>query len=167
MKKTKRLILIGTVLALSAMSLALARTDDNSDGLQLQAAVTDAGTGSGISGTAVVEIGEDGLHGRLKAENLKVGHGYTVWFFYLEGGAQAGPGRFDSTVAEDDDFTFRGRVRGLRVSSGAQIKLRIFDHPDLGNPNLGGLGVTNANRANNLLTPMGGSKAAEAVFTIP
>jgi hypothetical protein len=62
-------------------------------------------------------------------------------------------------VAEDSDFTFRGSVGGLRASSGATIKLVIFDHPDLG--------PTNATRANNVLTPVGGSMAAQAVFSIP
>ncbi len=158
MKKAKRLILIGTVLAVSAMCLAFARADDDSEGLQLKATVVSDGA-SGISGTAVVNIGEDGLRGRLKAENLKVGHAYTVWLFYVEGANVGGPGRFDSTVAEDDDFTFRGRVGGLHVSSGATVKLVIFDHPSLG--------ATNVTRANNLLTPAGGSMAAHAFFTIP
>jgi len=154
MKKSNQLILVGVVLLASVVGLAFARAHDDSDGLQLQAPVTGA-----VSGTAVVNIGEDGLRGRLKAENLQVGHAYTVWFFYFEGAAQGGPGRFDSTVAEDGDFTFRGRVGGLRVASGATIKLVVFDHPSLG-PN-------NATRANNLLTPAGGSMAGQAVFTIP
>ena len=158
MKNTKRLILIGAVLSVSVMGLAFARSGSDSEDMQLTAAVT-AANGSGISGTATVNIGEDGLRGKLKAENLKVGHAYTVWFFYFEGNAQGGPGRFASTVAEDGDFTFRGSVGGLRVSSGATIKLVMFDHPDLG-PN-------NATRANNVLTPVGGSMAAQAVFTMP
>ena len=158
MKNTKRLILIGAVLSVSVMGLAFARSGSDSEDMQLTAAVT-AANGSGISGTATVNIGEDGLRGKLKAENLKVGHAYTVWCFYFEGNAQGGPGRFASTVAEDGDFTFRGSVGGLRVSSGATIKLVMFDHPDLG-PN-------NATRANNVLTPVGGSMAAQAVFTMP
>ena len=158
MKNTKRLILIGAVLSVSVMGLAFARSGSDSEDMQLTAVVT-AANGSGISGTATVNIGEDGLRGKLKAENLKVGHAYTVWCFYFEGNAQGGPGRFASTVAEDGDFTFRGSVGGLRVSSGATIKLVMFDHPDLG-PN-------NATRANNVLTPVGGSMAAQAVFTMP
>ena len=159
MKNTRRLTLLVVVLAFSVVCLAFARAKEDSDGLQLKATVTDGGSGSGISGTATVNIGEDGLSGRLKAEHLKVGHAYTVWFFYFEGNAQGGPGRFASTVAEDDDFTFRGSVGGLRVSSGAKIQLVIFDHPSLG-PN-------NATRANNVLTPAGGSMAGQATFTIP
>jgi len=158
MKNNKRLIFLGVALSVSIMGLAFARSDDDSQDVQLRAAVTEA-NGSGISGIATVSIGEDGLRGRLKAENLQIGHAYTVWIFYFEGSAQGGPGRFDSTVAEDNDFTFRGRVGGLRAASGATIKLVIFDHPNLG--------ANNATRANNLLTPMGGSMAAQAVFTIP
>jgi hypothetical protein len=158
MKKSNRFMLVGVVLAVSVMCLAFARADEDSDGLHLKADIA-AAPGSGITGTAVVDIGEDGLHGKVKADNLTPGHGYTVWFFYLEGGATAGPGRFDSTVAEDDDFTFRGRVGGLRVASGGTIRLVIFDHPSLG--------ATDVTRANNLLTPVGGSMAGQAVFTIP
>lgn len=158
MKSAKRLVLLGIILSVSIMGLAFAKPNDDSDGLQLTGTVTGA-NGSGITGTATVSIGEEGLRGRLKAENLKVGHAYTVWLFYFEGSAQGGPGRFASTVAEDSDFTFRGTVGGLRASSGATIKLVIFDHPDLG--------PSNATRANNVLTPAGGSMAAQAVFSIP
>ena len=77
MKKINPLILVGAVLAFSVICLAFARANDDSDGLQLTATVTSA-NGSGITGTATVNIGEDGLRGRLKAENLKVGHAYTV-----------------------------------------------------------------------------------------
>ena len=145
-------------MSVSVIGLAFAKANDDPDGLQLTATVADA-NGSGITGTATVNLGEDGPRGRLKAENLKPGHAYTVWVFYLEGNAQGGPGRFASTVAEDSDFTFRGSVGGLQASSGATIKLVIFDHPSLG--------PTNATRANNVLTPTGGSMAAQAVFRIP
>lgn len=157
MKSTRRWILLGVVVSALLVGVPFARSGDFRD-VELSAAVTPA-NGSGIGGTATVTIDEDGLRGKLHAENLKVGHAYTVWMFYFQGNAQGGPGRFDSTVAEDDTFTFRGRVGGLRTSSGDVIKLVIFDHPDLG-PN-------NATRANNLLTPQGGSMAAQAVFTTP
>ena len=152
-----RWIFVGVFLAVSTMCLALASASDD-PGLVLNTAVSGA-NGSGITGTATVSLTEDGLRGKLKVENLKSGHAYTVWLFYFEGSAQGGPGRFASTVAEDSDFTFRGSVGGLRASSGATIKLVIFDHPDLG--------PTNATRANNVLTPVGGSMAAQAVFSIP
>jgi len=158
MKRVKQLVALGVVLSVSIIGLAFAKANDDSDGLQLTAMVTGT-NGSGITGTATVSLGEDGLRGRLKAENLKPGHAYTVWLFYFQGNAQGGPGRFASTVAEDSDFTFRGSVGGLRASSGATIQLVMFDHPDLG--------PTNATRANNVLTPMGGSPAAQALFPIP
>lgn len=158
MKSIKQLVPLGVILAFLVVGLAFAKANDDLAGLQLTAMVTDA-NGSGITGTATVNLGEDGLRGRLRAENLKPGHAYTVWLFYFEGSAQGGPGRFASTVAEDSDFTFRGGVGGLQASSGATIKLVIFDHPSLG--------PTNATRANNVLTPTGGSMAAQAVFSIP
>jgi hypothetical protein len=140
------------------LALEHARSAEEPQDVVLNGAVT-ADNGSGISGTATVNIGDDGLRGRLTAKKLTPGHAYTVWLFYFQGTAQGGPGRFDSTVAEDSDFIFRGHVGGLRVSSGVTIELVIFDHPDLG-PNSG-------TRANNLLTPQGGSMAAHAFFVVP
>lgn len=168
MKKANQLMLVGVVLTLSVMSLAFVRAKDEEDRLHLKVDVT-ALNNSGVSGTATVDIGEDGLRGKLKADGLAPGHGYTVWFFYLEGSSQAGPGRFDSNVAEDDDLIFRGHVGGLRVSSGATVKLLVFDHPDLTAlpPTCSARPATNVARANNLLTPACGSPAAQAVFTIP
>ena len=159
MKDTKRFMLVGVVLSVSVMSLAFASSSDDTQDVQLTAAVTAGTSGSGIIGTATVYIGEDGLRGRLDAHNLKVDHAYTVWMFDFAGTAQGGPGRFDSKVAEDGDFVFRGRVGGLRVSAGDRISLVIFDHPDLG-PN-------NATHANKLLNPAGGWFAAKADFTAP
>lgn len=157
MKRINQLALLGVVLSVLVLGLEFAKADDD-PGLQLTTPVTGA-NGSGITGTATMSLGEDGLRGRLNATNLKTGHAYTVWLFYFEGNAQGGPGRFASTVAEDSDFIFRGSVGGLRASSGATIKLVMFDHPDLG--------PSNATRANNVLTPQGGSMAAQAVFSIP
>lgn len=168
MKKINRLILVAAVLTLSVLFLAVARADEDFDGLHLKVDLAAIGS-SGVTGTAKVDIGEDGLRGKVRADNLKPGHGYTVWFFYFEGNNQAGPGRFDSTVAEDDDVTFRGHVGGLRVSSGATVKLVIFDHPDLTAlpATCGARPATNVARANNLLTPACASGVAQAVFTIP
>ena len=158
MKKAKQLMLVGAVLSLSVMCLAFVQAKDDDDRLHFKVDVTTLNN-SGVTGTATVDIGEDGLRGKLKADGLTPGHGYTVWLFYQEGANVGGPGRFDSNVAEDDDLTFRGHVGGLRVSSGATVKLLIFDHPNLG--------ATNVTRAANLLTPAGGSGVAQAVFTIP
>ncbi len=120
MKRVNRLILVGAISTISVMLLAFARADQQSD-LDLEVTVT-ALNGSGVSGIATVDISDDGLRGKLKAENLTPGHGYTVWFFYIQDGASGGPGRFDSTVAESGEVTFRGHVGGLQVSSGATIK---------------------------------------------
>ncbi|GAC1418219.1 MAG: hypothetical protein NVS9B15_12130 [Acidobacteriaceae bacterium] len=158
MRKNYRLMLLVVVIVLSVTGLAYASAAVDNDGQQLKASLTQL-NGSGLTGTGVVTIGEDGVTGRLKTEHLKQDHAYTVWFFYFEANAQGGPGRFASTVAEDDEFTFRGSVGGLRVSSGGTIVLVIFDHASLG-PN-------NVTRAINLLTPTGGVPAAQAVFTIP
>ncbi len=158
MKKTNPLVLAGAVLTLSLICLPLARAKDDDDGLHLKVDVTTLNN-SGVNGMATVDIGEDGLRGKLRADGLTPGHGYTVWFFYQEGADVGGPGRFDSSVPEDDEVTFRGHVGGLRVSSGATVKLLVFDHPNLG--------ATNVTRAVNLLTPAGGSPVAQAVFTIP
>jgi hypothetical protein len=157
MKRVNRLMLVGAVLAVSAMFLAFARADQQPD-LDLEVTVTSL-NGSGVSGVATVDISDDGLRGKLKAQNLTPGHGYTVWFFYMQDGATGGPGRFDSTIAESGEVTFRGHVGGLQVSSGATVKLLIFEHPSLG--------TTDVTRAANLLTPVGGSAVGQAVFTIP
>lgn len=158
MKRNYRWMLFFAVMFLSVAGIAYASESEDFDGQPLKAALTQI-NGSGITGTGIVTIGEDGVNGRLKAQHLKQGHAYTVWFFYFEGNGQGGPGRFASTVAEDDEFTFRGSVGGLRVSSGATIVLVIFDHANLG-PN-------NVTRAINLLTPTGGAPAAQAVFAVP
>jgi len=150
-------VLLVLWLSLLFPSLALANDDQDCNGTRLEVNVTSVN--SSVSGTAAICIGEDGVRGKLKADGLTVGHGYTVWFFYGEGMNVAPPGRFDSTVAEDDSATFRGHVGGLQVSSGATITLFVFHHPSLG-PN-------NVTRAQNLLTPSGASPAAKAVFNIP
>lgn len=158
MKRNCRWMLVFAVMFLSAAGVACASGSNDLEGQQIKAALTQI-NGSGITGTGSVTIGEDGVTGRLQTQHLKQGHAYTVWFFYLEANSQGGPGRFSSTVAEDDEFTFRGSVGGLKVSSGGTIILVIFDHASLG-PN-------NVTRATNLLTPTGGTPAAQAVFAIP
>jgi hypothetical protein len=150
-------ILVGVVFVISIMCLAFARASQNS-GIALQADVAELNN-SGVTGRARVEISNEGLRGVLKARNLVPGHGYTVWFFYLEGTNQGGPGRFDSDVAETGEVTFHGHVGGLQASGGATIRLVIFDHPNLG--------TDNVTRANNLLTPAGGSAVGRAEFSIP
>lgn len=168
MKRVNRSILVGVVLALCVMWLALARVNANTS-LELETDVT-ALNSSGVTGTATMDITDGGVQGNLSAHNLVPGHGYTVWFFYLQDGATGGPGRFDSAVAESGDVTFQGHVGGLQVSSGATIKLLIFDHPDLTALPASGctaIAPTNVARANNLLTPQCGSAVGQAVFSIP
>jgi len=157
MKRSSGLLVVLGLL-LNCPSLALADQDRGCDGTRLKVHVTSL-NGSGVTGRATICIGEDGLRGELQAENLTIGHVYTVWMVYKEGANTAGPGRFDSTVAEEDDEVFRGHVGGLQVSSGAAIMLFIFDHLSV-SPN-------NVTRAITLLTPAGGTAAAQAVFNIP
>jgi hypothetical protein len=156
--KANGLILAVIVFGVSWIGLPPSASAQDSDSMTLKVQVL-ALNDSGIKGTAVVSITDDGLIGKLKADHLVPGHAYTVWLFYQEGTDVGGPGRFDSAVAEDDDTTFRGRVRGMRVTSGGTVKLVMFDHPDLG--------PTNVTRADNLLTPNGGHPVAQAIFEIP
>ena len=171
MKNTKGLILSLGVVTLFGMNLGLANAESIDEPLQLTSALKEA-NGSGITGTATVTIGEEGLHGTVKADHLKPGHAYTVWFFYAEGTNVAGPGRFASTVAEEDGFTFHGSVGGLHVSSGAQIVLVVFYHPDLTASHTSmptpcaHMPASDAARADNLLTFGCAAPAAVAVFTI-
>src|SRR5574337_1707748 len=115
MKNFRGLVVVLGLL-LICPSLALADQNGGCDGTRLKVDVTSLNA-AGVTGTATICIGEDGLRGKLKAENLTIGHAYTVWFFYIEGANTGGPGRFDSTVAEDDDEIFRGHVGGLQTSS--------------------------------------------------
>ena len=167
MKNPKRLILALGVLTLLGMNLELANAESDAEPLQLAAALNEANA-SGITGTATVTIGEEGLRGTLRADHLKVGHPYTVWFFYMDGSNVAGPGRFSSTVAQEDGFTFHGSVGGLHVSSGAVIKLVMFYHPDLTAvpPACAHMPASDVARANNLLTPACAMPVAQAMFTI-
>ena len=168
MKKVKVLILtLGIATLFGSLGIANAQSDDP---VQLTAALSEANA-SGITGSATVTIGEDGLRGTVKADHLKSGHAYTVWFFYVEGAKVAGPGRFASTVAQGDSFSFHGNVGGLHVSSGGIIKLVIFDHPDLtaihtSIPPCTPMPASDAARADNLLTFACAAPAALAVFTI-
>lgn len=157
MQKLRRVFLVSGLLLAFPM-LTLAAQDQGCNGTRLQVDLTTVG-GSGVTGTATICVGEDGLRGKLNAQNLTVGHGYTVWLFYIEGTDVGGPGRFDSLVAEASDETFHGHVGGLQVSSGATVRLVLLNHPDLGSDNV--------TRANNLLTPTGGTAVAKAVFSIP
>src|SRR5262245_6797976 len=120
MKKANQVIPLVAFSIVSLVCIALGAASQSS-GVALQADVTELNN-SGVTGRATVEISNEGLRGVLKARNLVPGHGYTVWFFYIEGTSVGGPGRFDSEVAESDEVTFHGHVGGLQVSTGATIR---------------------------------------------
>jgi hypothetical protein len=140
---------------LIAPTLAIADDDEGAcNGSVLRVPFAAIGN-SGIGGEASLCIGREGVRGVVKASDLKAGNAYTVWLFYNANP----PGRFDSTVADSDHAAFSGRVGGLIAASGSKITLLMFNHgPASSNPDT---------RAVNLLTPIGGSAAAQAVFTIP
>ncbi len=162
MKKANRLMLGAAVLSLFLVyPFQSARAEEtDGDDVILKTTLTDFG-GSGVTGTAILSVGEDGASAQIKAKNVNVGHLFTVWFFYTDSqfSATSGPGRFDSALSEQDKVRFRGHVGGLAASSGATVRLRILDH---GTPS-----SDNADRATNVLTPTGGTRIADAVFTIP
>ena len=168
MRKTNRFIYAAGIAAATFTLFGIARASDDPASLNLTALVAEA-NGSLISGTASISIGEDGLRGRLSADHLKPGHAYTVWFFYIDGTTVGGPGRFASTVAEDDSFIFRGSVGGLQASSGAKIRLVMFNHSDLTAlpPSCAHMPSSAVARANNLLTPACASMVASADFLVP
>lgn len=162
MMKANRLMLGAAALSLFLVypfqSVRAQQTD--CDDVIVKTTLTDFG-GSGVTGTAILCVGEDGASAQIKAENVNAGHLFTVWFFYMDSqfSATSGPGRFDSAMSEHDKVRFRGRVGGLAASSGATVRLRILDH---GTPS-----SDNTVRATNVLTPTGGTRIADAVFSIP
>src|SRR5262249_1368446 len=131
MKSIGNRLTLGAAALGSLLALTPARAAGHDTDIHLRVRLTSLND-SGITGTASVSIDAEGLVGRVRADQLVAGHAYTVWLFYQNGDDVGGPGRFDSAVAEDDDATFRGRVRGLQVMSGATVRLVMFDHPDLG-----------------------------------
>lgn len=157
MTKAHRGICFGIAVGVLLMAPGLALADDDQgecNGAVLRVSFTAAGN-SGISGEAALCIGEEGIRGVVKAEGLQPGNAYTMWLFYNTNP----PGRFDSTVPDSHTATFSGRVGGLIAAQGAKISLVMFNHgPASANPDV---------RATNLLTPLGGTMAASAVFTIP
>lgn len=162
MKNANRFILVAAALSfLLVCPFQAARAQETDcDDVILKVTLTPLG-GSGVTGTAILCIGEDGARAQIKAENVNAGHLFTAWFFYKDSPTTltSGPGRFDSLMSESDKVRFRGRVGGLAASSGAKITVRIFDH---GTPS-----SNNAVRATNVLTATGGTGVADAVFIIP
>ena len=158
MRNVMRLTVVSFVLGLLFTYPCRAIADDCEDGTTVQTMVN-AQNGSGITGTATVCITAHAVRGQLKANNLKAGNDYTLWLFFAEGGVTSSPGRFDSTVARGSSATFSGHVGGLRAPSGSTIILEMFDH--------GPASANDVDLANNLLTPAGGTPAAQAVVNIP
>ena len=156
MMKAYRRVCFGIAagLLLSAPTLAVDDDEGACNGSVLRVPFASI-SNSGISGEASLCIGSEGVRGVVKVHSLKAGNAYTVWLFYNANP----PGRFDSTVPDSDRATFSGRVGGLIAASGSKITLLMFDHgPASNNPDT---------RAVNLLTPIGGVAAGQAVFTIP
>ena len=158
MRSVMRLTVLSFVLGSLFTYPCRAIADDCEDGTTVQPMVN-AQNGSGITGTATVCITAHAVRGQLKANNLKAGNDYTLWLFFAEGGVTSSPGRFDSTVARGSSATFSGHVGGLRAPSGSTIILEMFDH--------GPASANDVDLANNLLTPAGGTPAAQAVVNIP
>jgi len=113
---------------------------------------------SGLSGTAMLCLGDEGASARLRVEGTIPGHAYTAWFLYIEGNNVA-VNRFDSALAAQSTTTFSARVGGLAPAIGSsEIHLVVVDHGDVS-------GLTSFNRARNVLTPAGKPFSAVAVFT--
>lgn len=148
--------------------------------------------GSGVEGRAKLCAMEDGVHLAMEADNLIVGHPYTVWLAYFDrptecqwrpcwlgdalGDDAVGVlGRMDGHVADRSTEVFAGDFRGLRFSRGSQVALYLLMHSAVINDD-------NRVRARKLLTyeaihigvptsdaPLDGdwgAAAARAVFTI-
>lgn len=124
------------------------------NGLLLESPINQLGE-SGVGGTARLCIDDNGVRGEVAAAHLNAGDAYTTWFVYIDDPSapntdpdnpQAVLGRFDSGVPDSDEFTFRGKVRGLYPSSGSVVRIPIFGHgPACDNDN--------RYRARQLLTP--------------
>lgn len=151
---------------------------------------------SGVTGTASLCIGANGVRGHINAASLTAANAYTVWFVYFDNPSNcmnpgqctpadtvlplANPegvfGRFDSTVANGDNTEFFGRVGGMQLSSGSEVHLPVFNH--------GAASTSDGRfRARELLTPQNpnlgapglgtstdgvlGKPVAVAIFSIP
>jgi hypothetical protein len=101
---------------------------------------------SGVTGTARLCIGDDGVQAHVATSNLATDNAYTAWFVYFDrpsncktqpcmppdaiGEDPAGVlGRMDALVADSSGAgAFAGDFRGLRLSSGSQVHLPIYGH---------------------------------------
>jgi hypothetical protein len=100
---------------------------------------------STIEGQARLCTDDSGVMADIDATNLARGDAYTVWFVYFDRptDCQSVPcqpvdttgdnppavlARVDGIVADESAAHFSGQFRGLRLSSGAEIHVPIFDH---------------------------------------
>ncbi len=100
--------------------------------------------GEAVGGNANLCSTPDGLRGSMKAKGLTEGSAYTVWFVYIDDPSSCDPttldcfddadpegvfGRFDSTVgSKNGNFSFLGRVNGLKPSPGSLVFLLLYSH---------------------------------------
>jgi hypothetical protein len=147
---------IATCLLFAPASLLAQNTDCNKS---IQKADFTTLNSSGLSGTAMLCIGDNGASANLRVEGTVPGHGYTAWFFYIEG-ASVVVNRFDSALAAQTSTIFSARVGGIAPASGSKIRLVVVDHGDLA-------GLTSFVRAQNVLTPAGKPFSAQVDFVQP
>ena len=159
MKRVKLLsaiVSIATFLLLAPTSLLAQNTDCNRS---IQKADISTLNNSGLSGTAMLCIGDNGASAQLRVEGTVPGHAYTSWFFYFEG-SKFVVNRFDSALAAQSSTIFSARVGGLAPSSGSLIRLVVVDHGDVS-------GLSSFMRAVNVLTPAGKPFSAQVDFIQP
>lgn len=129
-------------------SSANAMAGEKCSGLALQQAVTDEGTGSGITGNATLCADDHGVRAEMELENLTPGVAYTVWFVYFDDPSQCrkpqecGPpdvsmgddpvgvlGRIYGFVADESGKReFAADLPDFRISSESHIHLSLFGH---------------------------------------
>jgi len=159
MKRLKLLCVTASVAAcLLLMPTRLLGQNTDCDGSVQKADIT-ALNNSGLSGTAMLCIGDDGARARLRVEGTVPGHAYTAWFFYIEENNVV-VNRFDSALAAQSATTFSARVGGLAPASGSTIRLVVVDHGDVS-------GMSSFVRAQNVLTPANRPFSAKADFVQP
>jgi hypothetical protein len=147
---------IATCLLVAPASLLAQNTDCNRS---VQKADIAALNNSGLSGTAMLCIGDNGASAQLHVEGTVPGHAYTAWFFYFEG-VNGTVGRFDSALAAQSTTIFSARVGGIAPASGSKVRLVIVDHGDVS-------GLSSLVRAMNVLTPAGKPFSAQVDFPQP
>jgi hypothetical protein len=101
---------------------------------------------SGVTGSAMVCIGDGGVRAQVATSNLATDNAYTAWFVYIDQPSKcktqpctppdatgedpvAVVGRMDALVADSSGAgAFEGDFRGLRVSSGSEVHVPIYGH---------------------------------------